>query len=440
MDFIIRAKFILIKYKKLIFDGEIHIQDKIISYIGERNIINHDLHDPIIKEYPKGLILPAFINAHTHIPETLIRGLCDDEDLHTWLYDHVWKIEAAMTADQAKIGTLLGIAEMVSSGTIGFVDQFYFADKIAEAVSETGVKAFLAPSIFEGNAETKTLEKSFEQNKIVFDKWHGHDRRIVIGFGPHAPYTVSKDWLEKIISETKKRDTKIHIHLNETLRELDEAKKEFNCSPIEYMDKLGGLSHTIAAHCTHTSENDRKLLQKNSVTVLSNPTSNLKVGTGIAPIPDYINRNINVCLATDGSASNNNLNLLEEARLTALIHKGIHKNPKLLPIADIIPLITSNASKIFTPSIYSGSLAVGNQADLVVYDLNSVNTTPIINPLSNWLFSAHPSDIKMTMADGNILYENGEFKTLNIQKVKSDAQIAIDDMMERADYIPLSSR
>jgi 5-methylthioadenosine/S-adenosylhomocysteine deaminase len=435
VDTIIKAKFILSE-QGLLKDSEIHISEGEIVHIGPNSSSNAEF----VFDFPKGLLLPAFINAHTHLPETLIRGLCDDEDLHTWLYDHVWKVEPYMTHDQAKIGTLLGIAEMVSSGTIGFVDQFYFADKIAEAVAETGVKAFLAPSIFEGNAETKTIEKSFQQNKVVYDKWHCYDNRILIGFGPHAPYTVEKELFERIIHEAKQRKTFIHTHLNETEKEVTDAINEWNCSPIEYMNRLDGLSNIIGAHCVHTSDTDRQLLQKHNVTVLSNPTSNLKTGSGIAPIPDYIQRGINVCLATDGSASNNNLNMLEEARLTALLHKGIHKNPKLVSIHQIIPMITSNASKIFSSQIYTGRIAISSPADLVVYDLSSVNTTPIINPLSNWLFAAHPSEVVLTMANGKILYEDGEFKTLNIQDIKVKAQEAIEDMMQRSEYTPLSFR
>lgn len=445
MDTVIRTKFTLLPNYQIAKNIEIHINESngTISYIGPLKQNHSNLEDAIIKEFPKGVAMPAFINAHTHIPETLIRGLCDDKDLLTWLFNHVWQLEPYMTDEHAKIGTQLGIAEMISSGTIGFIDQFYFADKIAEAVSETGVKALIAPSIFENELfsnEVRSLEKAFSKNKQVFDLWHGFDNRLFVGFGPHAPYTVEQEFFKNIVHEAKSRNTLIHTHLNESEKEIEDVRKKYDCSPIEFMNKIEGLNHTIAAHCIHTTENERNLLVNHGTTVLANPTSNLKTGSGIAPLPEYLQRGINVCLATDGSASNNNLNLLEEARLTALLHKGLQKNPKLLSVTEIIPLITSNASKLFPKGVYSGKLAENNPADIVIYDLASVNTTPIINPLSNWLFAAHPSEVVFTMANGKILYEHGQYLTLDIDKVKNESQKAIEEMMNKSDYIPLSFR
>lgn len=437
-NYIIRVKYALKNNSDLIKDAEIEIVEGLISYIGK--VRNETKESFIYLQYSHGLAVPAFVNGHTHLPETLIRGICDDEDLHTWLYDHVWKIEPVMKAQQAKIGALLGIAEMVRSGTVAFVDQYFYSNEIAEAVIETGVKAFLAPSIFDGNPETKTIEKSFDQNKKVFDKWNGQDNRIFVGFGPHAPYSLSEEWFQKIIDETKARGTKIHTHLNETVKEVNEAKQTFKCTPIELMDKLGGLNHIVAAHCIHTTEQDRILLKQNETTVLSNPQSNMKIGAGIAPIPDYLQRGINIVIGTDGSASNNNLDMLEEARLLSLVHKGLQTNPKLLPVSSIVPLFTSNGSKIFPKGSYTGILSENNPADILVVDLNSSNTVPVINPISNWFFASNSSDIVLTMANGKILFEKkGQeelYPTLNLDKIKIEAQQTTEDMMAKSDYKP----
>ena len=434
-NYIVRVKFALKNSFELVENAEIEITNKTITFIGKKRDFKKE--NFIYLELKHGLAVPAFVNGHTHLPETLIRGICDDEDLHTWLYDHVWKVEPSMNSEQAKIGGLLGIAEMVKSGTVAFIDQYFYSDQIAEAVSESGVKAFLAPSIFEGNPETKTIEKAFDQNKKVFKKWNGHDNRIFIGFGPHAPYSVPETTFKEIIEESKLKGTKIHTHVSETQREVNEAKEKFKLTPVEYLNALHGLEHVIAAHCVYTNENDRKLLTHNKTTIVTNPQSNLKLGSGIAPIPDYLGK-INIILGTDGSASNNNLDIMEEVRLLSLIHKGLNRNPKILKIREIIPLFTSNASQIFPNNSYTGILAENNPADLIVYDLDSLTNTPVINPISNWFFSSNMSDIVLTMANGRILYQksNGQdvFPTLDIERIKKQSQRAIEEMMVKSNY------
>jgi 5-methylthioadenosine/S-adenosylhomocysteine deaminase len=437
-NYILKVKYVLKNNNQLIEDAEIEIMGSKITYIGKKRQKNENDEEFQHLEYPQGFIMPAFVNGHTHLPETLIRGICDDEDLHTWLFNHVWKVEPSMTAQQAKIGALLGIAEMVKSGTIAFLDQYFYSQEIAEAVAETGIKAFLAPSIFDGNPETKTIEKAFGKNKTIFDKWNGYENRIFIGFGPHAPYSVSKTWFDEIIAETIERKTKIHTHVSETVKEVMSAKKDFGCSPVEYLHKMKGLEHILAAHCIITDEKDKLLLKQNGTTILTNPQSNMKIGAGIAPIPEYLKENINIVLGTDGSASNNNLDMMEEIRLLSLIHKGLQKNPKILPIKELIPLFTSNAKNIFPKNSYTGILEKNNPADLVIFDMNTVNNTPIINPVSNFMFSSNPSDVILTMANGKIIYEKQEnkeiFYTLNINKVKHDAQKAIETMMKESNY------
>ncbi len=437
-NFIVRVKYALKNNNEIIKDAELEITDKIITYIGKQRSISKENYEYIEKKH--GLAVPGFVNGHTHLPETLIRGICDDEDLHTWLYDHVWKIEPNMSSDHAKIGALLGIAEMVKSGTVAFIDQYFYANQIAEAVAETGVKAFLAPSIFDGNPESKTIEKAFYINKQVFRDWNGYDERIFVGFGPHAHYSVPDEWFKEILEEAKKSRTKIHTHVSETMREVKETKERINLTPVEYLHKIGALDSILAAHCIYLTEHDISLIQQNKTTILSNPQSNLKIGAGIAPIPNYLKIGLNVILGTDGSASNNNLDIMEEARLLALLHKGLTNDPKILPIKQIIPLITSNGRQTFPNNAYMGILTENSPADIVIFNLNSANTLPIINPISNWIFASNPADVELTMSNGRILFrkKNGkeEFLTLNIEQIKDQAQNAIEDMMSASNYTP----
>lgn len=439
MDYKILARWALGEDNRLIQNPTILVEGEKIVFVGPTKNAP-PCNDVETIEVPKGLVVPPFLNAHTHLPETLIRGLCDDAALHEWLFDHVWQVEPAMTAIDAKIGALLGIAEMVQTGTVGFIDQYFYANEIAEAVSETGVKAFLSPSIFDGNPETKTIEAGFNRNKEIFDKWHGHGNRIFVGFGAHAPYTIPREWLTKIIDAAAERQTKVHIHLSETQKEVIDAKKEWGCSPIEYMDQLGGLPHSYAAHCVHTSAEDQELLVRHQTPVLSCPQCNLKIGSGIAPIPEYLSKGVRVCLGTDGSASNNNLDMLEEVRLTAILHNGVLRDPIAVPSTKALELGTKNAADLLPDKTYSGVLAAGKPADIAVVDLGTTNNTPVINPLSNWLFASHGNNVVLTISNGKILYRDGMFLTLDVEDLRLKAQKSIDAMMARADYIPKSER
>ncbi|OLS26231.1 MAG: 5-methylthioadenosine/S-adenosylhomocysteine deaminase [Candidatus Heimdallarchaeota archaeon LC_3] len=435
-SYTIDAGWLLTPSNKLISDARVITENKKIIYLGKKSNSPQLSRGSEYFVYPKGLILPPFVNGHTHLPETLIRGICDDQSLQVWLNDHIWKVEPVMNAVDAKIGALLGIAEMISNGIIAFNDQYFYADSIAEAVKETGVKAFLSPSIFEheGQAESKTIPKSFQKNIDVFNRWHKYDDRIFIGFGPHATYSIEQEWLAKITEATKERNTKMHIHLNETKFEVAEAIKNRNCSPIALMDKLEALPVIMAAHCVHTDANDRKLLAKHQTIVLSCPQSNLKIAAGITPLPEYINQNIQVCLGTDGSASNNNLDMLEEVRLISLIHKGLNYDPTVMNIYEAYALATSSGANIFSKEIFSGALLENSPADIVVANLNSLATTPIIRPFSNFIYSAGNSQIVLTMSNGKLLYKDGKFLTINIENLKESAQRATEGMIDRSDY------
>ncbi|MHA1983888.1 MAG: amidohydrolase [Candidatus Hodarchaeales archaeon] len=435
-SYVIDAGWLLTPSNKLISDARVIIENKKIIYSGKKTSSPSLPTGSEHISYPKGLILPAFVNAHTHLPETLIRGICDDKNLEEWLFNHVWKVEPAMRAEDAKAGALLGIAEMISNGVVAFNDQYFYADSIAEAVKETGVKAYLSPSIFEhdGQAESKTIINSFQKNLDVFNRWHQYDDRIFIGFGPHAPYTVDQEWLAKITEAILQRNTKMHIHLQETTKENEDAQKKWGCSPIELMEKLESLPVVFAAHCVHTSSNDRRLLAEHQTPVLSCPQSNLKTASGITPIPEYLQQNIQVCLGTDGSASNNNLDVLEEVRLVSLMHKALNYDPTLMDMYDSFSLATKTGANIFSKEIYSGTLAENSPADLIVVNLDNIATTPIIKPFSNFIYSSGNSQVAVTMCNGKLLYKDGKFNNLDFNEVKNSAQKSTEGMITRSGY------
>ncbi|MHA1940507.1 MAG: amidohydrolase [Candidatus Hodarchaeales archaeon] len=429
MDLVIDTKWIYYPYKnKLIKDGRVVIEDSTIIFSGTKDESRSVKSGHEYYQFNNGIMIPGLINAHTHIPETLLRGICDNQPLQTWL-ERIWTYEPHMKPQDAFWGAMLGIAEMVASGTVGFNDQYFYAEQIAQAVQQTGIKANLAPSIFfEGNPESNSMQEAFNYAKKVL-KWNGKDKRLWISFGPHAPYTVSKEWFQKIAEEARKQGTKIHTHLNETEYEVKESLKLHSMRPIEWMDKIEVLD-TInsAAHCVFTSEAEIDLLNKYEVSILHCPKSNAKIGAGVAQIPSLIENNSNVCLGTDGQASNNKLDMFAEMAFEALIHKAIHKDPTLMSNNTILQMATSNASSLFPQGVYKGTLEVDTPADLVVIDFDSPTTTPIINPVSHLCYAVGREQVVLTMINGSIVYQAGNYLTLDIEKVRKEAQKATDRM------------
>ena len=337
-----------------------------------------------------------------------------------------------MSKEDAAIGTELGIAEMVSTGTIGFIDQFYFSNEIAQTVDKTGVKAFLAPSIFDNNPETTTIEAAFEQNKQTLANWKGHDR-IKIGFGPHALYSIEPDLFSEIGELAREHTTFIHTHVLETATERKQAIEQWGTSTIVKLQEMGLLDIILAAHVVHTDKQDIGLLAKNNTTILHNLQSNLKLGSGILSYDILKNKSINVLIGTDGNASNNNLDMLEELRFVGLLQKGLHHDPTKLPTNQLFQMATSNASQVFG-SIYSGRLDEGQPCDFTIFSLDSIMSTPIIRPISNLQYSIPSTSCIMTVSNGDILYHNGNFKYIDVHELKTKAQNSITRMINDAGY------
>ncbi|MHA1912041.1 MAG: amidohydrolase family protein [Candidatus Kariarchaeaceae archaeon] len=412
---LIKAKYIITLDEKdsIIEDGGLLIEEGTLKKIGSYDEVakfsskNHKIIDR-----SDSIIMPGFINAHTHIPMNLLRGICDDQTLEVWLNDYIWKYEPRMTAEDAKTGTLLGCLELIENGVVGFIDQYFYVDEVAQSTALSGLRALLCPGVFGPSAESDTIEEAFERAKEIIQKWKGKNKLLDFGLGPHAPYSVEKEMFVKVRQYAEEHNLPIHIHLSESKFEVTQAQEKWDMSPIErvYDVKLGGTP-LLAAHCVHLNDNDRKLLKEMNATVLSNPQSNLKIASGIADIPKMLEAGINVALGTDGTASNNNLDVLEEIRLTALIHKGIHYDPKLVPATTALKMGTINGRKAM--GLDANGLVEGAAADIIFFDLSATNNNPCISPVSNIVYSTSSRDITDVMVDGKWLYFNKEHKTLD---------------------------
>ncbi len=388
------------------------------------------------------LLLPAFFNAHTHIPMTLLRNYADDMDLQTWLFTKIFPVEDRFTASDIYAGTQLGMMEMLASGCAGFTDMYYFCDETAKAVVESGMRAYLTRGLTHmvGNPSDAaalpvygTAKEQFASDERIVDSlslyrhWHGAGNgRLHMGLGPHAIYTCSADYLKAISEISEEQNMGIHIHVDETRKEHEDCLQQHGKTPVAYLADLGILNNrTIAAHCVHVTEDDIVLLAKQGVTVAHNPRSNLKLASGIAPVVKMQEAGLSVALGTDGASSNNGLDMWAEMNLAALLHKGASLNPLAVDAGIALEMATVNGAKAMGfPQ--SGRLQLGWKADLQMVDIRGAHWQPLHNPLSAVAYSGRSSDVVLTMVDGKVLYKNGEFLTIDKEKALYNVQRAVE--------------
>lgn len=388
----------------------------VISKEMPADFINAEIIDATDK-----IALPGMVNTHTHAAMSLLRSYADDMALMDWLQNKIWPAEAGLNDDDIYWGTMLSIVEMLKSGTTCFADMYFSMDKVAQAVSESGIRASLCRGLV---GLTPDADDKLQENAELFKNWHGKaDGRIRVMFGPHAPYTCPVPYLQKIIAKAASLNAEIHMHLCETAGEVNDCMKEHNMTPIQLMDSLDMFAcGTLAAHCVHVTEHDMDIMASKNVRVAHNPQSNLKLASGIAPVPEMLNRGIVVGLGTDGSSSNNNLDLLEECRLTAMLHKGINGDPLLIPAKTALSLATKQGALAlgFTDL---GDIAVGQKADLVLYDMHKPYWYPRHDRTSLFIYAANASDADTVIVNGKVLMRNGELLYIDTEKIYAEANI-----------------
>ncbi len=402
----------------VIHDGFIGISD------GRICLVTDKLPDNVTykKEIDgKGkLAMPGLVNCHSHSAMTLMRNYADDIALEAWLFDNIFPIEAKLTDQDVYWGTMLGITEMLKSGVTAFADMYMFMDEVARAVTETGIKANLCKSpvqFFEGG-ELKRLDRS-QGTVDYYKQYHNSaEGRIKVFVEIHSTYMFNEKTLINAADLAKQLNTGIHIHLLETATEVESSKRDYGMTSVEICKKTGVLDvPVLAAHCVHLSDSDLEIMRDMGCSIAHNPTSNLKLGSGIARVPEMVNMGINVCLGTDGAASNNNLNMFEEMNLAALIHKGVAMDPKLMQAETVLEMGTCNGAKAIGFED-SGKLAVDMKADIILIDTDKPHFYPKNNPLSTVVYSAQASDVDTVIVDGKIVMKNREFCNIDEEKIK----------------------
>lgn len=365
------------------------------------------------------IAVPGMVNTHTHAAMTLLRSYADDMVLMDWLQNKVWPAEAGLTDDDIYWGTMLAIVEMLKSGTTCFADMYFAMDRVAQAVQETGIRASLCRGLV---GLTPDADDKLQENEELFKNWHGQaDGRIRVMFGPHAPYTCPVPYLKKVIAKAHNLQAEIHMHLCETAGEVSDCLKEHQLTPIQLMDSLDMFAcGTLAAHCVHVNDADLDIMAAKKVRVAHNPQSNLKLASGVAPVPAMLQRGITVGLGTDGTSSNNNLDLLEECRLTAMLHKGVSGDPLVIPAKQALDLATKQgASALGFADV--GELAVGQKADIVLYDMQQPYWYPRHDRVSLFVYAANAADADTVIVNGKVLLQNGTLLQMDVEKIYAEA-------------------
>ena len=398
-------------------DAYLGIENGKIVYIGKEKPGEYEE----LIELPGRVILPGFINAHTHVPMVILRGLKDDVDLTTWLTKYIFPAEDLLEAEDIYYGALHGIAEMIESGVTLFNDMYFYEEEIAKAVDETGVRAVLSRGILDlvsedRNAESE-IQKSLNFYEYLMQMWRKKPElreRIFFAWGPHAPYTCSEELLIGVKEKADEMNSLVHIHVSETKWEFLKFQEEKKMTPIQYLDKIGFLDRNIlAVHAVWLTDKDIEILADRKVSIVHNPSSNLKLGSGIAPISKLLKSNVNLAIGTDGAASNNRLDILGEIRLAALLHKGINNDPTILPAKKVLEMITINAARALGLDDKLGSISMGKKADLVIINLKKVlQSIPSHDIFAMLVYALDLRAIETVMVDGKLLYRNGEFHAI----------------------------
>lgn len=370
------------------------------------------------------VVLPGLVNAHTHIPMTLFRGIADDLDLQDWLTKYIFPAEAKnVTRDFVIAGTRLGLAEMIRGGTTAYADMYYFEDAIAEETKKAGMRGVLGETVIDFPVpDNKTWEAALGYTESFVKRWKG-DTLITPAIAPHAPYTVSTEHLNQVKAFADKHDVPIIIHLAEAPTETKTIAERYNTRPALYLEKIGFLSsRLLAAHVVHVNDREIEILKQREVGVAHCPQSNMKLSSGAAPIPQMLKLNLRLGLGTDGAASNHDLSMWEEMDTAAKLHKLVTMIPTVVTAEQALEMATIGGARALHMEKEIGSIEAGKRADLIVVDLNALHLTPMYNLPSHLVYAAKASDVTDTIVNGRVLMRNRRLLTLDEEAVKAAAR------------------
>ncbi len=409
--------------REIIENGAIAITNGKIDLMGTRRTVERNSRAKRVINATGKVIIPGLINAHTHIPMVLFRGISDDLDLNDWLTKFIFPAEAKNVNEQfVRAGTRLGLAEMIRGGTTTYCDMYYFEDAIAEETKKAGVRGVLGETIIQFPVpDNKTPAEAIAYTERFIKKWKG-DPLIVAAAAPHAPYTVSTADLKAIRAQSDRFNSPVLIHIAETKKERDDIFTQYGKTPVAYLDSIGFLSNrTIAAHSVWVTDAEMDIYKSRGVGTVHCPQSNMKLASGVSPVPAMLEKDLPVGLGTDGAASNNDLNMWEEMDTAAKLHKLISNDPKTLPAQQVFEMATIRGARSLHLDKMIGSLETGKRADIAIIDVDGLHQTPSYNVYSTLVYSTKSTDVRTVVINGRIVMLNRRLLTLNENVIKKDA-------------------
>ncbi|MGB7923784.1 MAG: amidohydrolase [Pyrinomonadaceae bacterium] len=411
--------------RRVIEDGAVAVDGGRIAATGTRAEVEAKYTARETIDASGKVVIPGLINAHTHVPMTLFRGLADDLDLQEWLTKYIFPAEAKnVTEEFVRVGTRLGLAEMIRGGTTTYCDMYYFEDAIADETAKAGVRGLLGETVIDFPvADNKTHAEAMAYTERYVKKWQGH-ALITPAIGPHAPYTVSEEHLKAIRAFSDRTKAPIVIHVAETRKETDDSTKSKGASPVAYLARIGFLNErVIAAHVVFATAEEIEMLKRAGTGVSHNPQSNMKLASGVAPVPQMLLADLNLGLGTDGAASNNDLNMWEEMDAAAKLHKVFSQDPKVVTAQQAFEMATIRGARALRMEREIGSLETGKRADIVIVDLDTLNQTPLYNLYSDLVYATKASDVRTVIVEGRVLMRDRRLLTLDESDIKARARV-----------------
>jgi len=402
-----------------VFDhGGIAIKGGKIESVGPSDEIQSTFESLETLDISGCVALPGLINAHTHAAMTLFRGLADDLPLMDWLHGHIFPAEKKLTEDWVYWGTMLACAEMILSGTTAFCDMYLFEHKVAEAAKRAGIRALVGEVLYDFPSPSYgKIENGLRHTELLIEKWRG-DPLVSIAVEPHALYTCSPDLLRKCMQISARSDAPLVLHLSENEAEVKQILNLYGRRPVAHLNSLGLLGpRLVADHCVDLDETDIAMLAENQVKVVHNPESNMKLASGIAPVPRLLNSGVTVALGTDGCASNNNLDMFGEMDTCAKLHKVAALDPTVLSAETALRMATGAGARALGWEGLTGQLSPAMLADLIVVDFRKPHLTPVFNPVSHLVYAAGAADVRHSIIGGRLVMKDRMLLTLDLEEI-----------------------
>jgi 5-methylthioadenosine/S-adenosylhomocysteine deaminase len=430
--------------KGKIRDGAIAVENNRITDVGKTIELKKKYRRGYERINAEGkVVIPGLVNTHQHAAMSLLRGYADDLPLNDWLEKWIWPIEKQMTARDIMVGASLTAAESIMGGTTTVNTMYHYTpnENEAKAFAEAGLRGVVGHVCFSWrkNEDKKAMED-------LAKKWHNKANGLIrVSVDPHSPYTVDSEYMKELKETSEELSKKYgsekapiiwHTHIAETGDEKEKIRKAFNVrlkrGVMEYLDSLGVLDqHVVAAHCTALTDRDIAIMKKRNVKASHNPASNLKLASGVSPVPKMLRKGVTVSLGTDSPCSNNNADMFEVMKTTALLHKGINKNPTLMPAKQVLKMATIEGAKALSWENEIGSIQVGKKADLAIINFRKPHLYPLYNETSHLIYAAKSTDVETVIINGKIVMENRQLTTVNIEKIMDMAEKAKERLLRR---------